>query len=168
MASQPAAHFGRPALSPACCSSRHEANLNERHPCADGTGLSFAAVQGILAGCIVAVVACLAVTALLVYLCARRAARLRGVRPPVKSKPCPKTPVSLAETALLEGVLQSMCHHKQVTLVLVWLAGKSMTRRATCMRLMHAPPCKAPKVGCNMQFLAGTAYAAVLPAHSHA
>ena len=60
---------------------------------ADGTGLSFAAVQGILAGCIVAVVACLAVTALLVYLCARRAARLRGVRPPVIKQPLSKTPV---------------------------------------------------------------------------
>lgn len=64
-------------------------------PHADGTGLSFAAVQGILAGCIVAVVACLAVTALLVYLCARRAARLRGVGHPKFSTPHLSNPLWL-------------------------------------------------------------------------
>ncbi|KAK9822844.1 hypothetical protein WJX81_002307 [Elliptochloris bilobata] len=60
--------------------------------CLDGTGLSFAAVQGILAGCIVGLITCLAVTALLVYLCTRRAARLRRA---AAASGTPKTPDSL-------------------------------------------------------------------------
>ena len=86
-------------------------------PCADGTGLSFAAVQGILAGCIVAVVACLAVTALLVYLCARRAARLRGVRPPALRK-------LLSRTVIL------YIRDKMLSWFLAYLAGKQMMHSA--------------------------------------
>ena len=92
-------------------------------PRADGTGLSFAAVQGILAGCIVAVVACLAVTALLVYLCARRAARLRGVRPPVISRTCPKSLLLKREQGVVPDGGSTGPSHNQ--LIVHGLLGKS-------------------------------------------